>query len=318
MQPQTLVQRSAGALGIHLLMSNSYRMTKRLGLRGLVSFVMLVSALSLGNGAHAAPTVRLPGEVLIRGESSAAMEVVLERPAVIDLRPSADAVQIRGGGRLYGFVLTGAELSDFDRPTVVGLKANVCSTRTRCESRSVLGIYRGDSSSRRERLPAGRYILHLIADGRPTRVSLRLGGLSGSAVLEPRSEIDAGISKPPVHIESDYIYGNGQVVDFEGSSAMWLTFLEMSGDAWASGAFGHCIYRGTPPPFPVAFAPGCPGGGGGAVADTVVYPFPYEKGAGALTFASDGGRWGFGDYYAAAAVARPPATLAFYLDFESL
>jgi hypothetical protein len=291
---------------------------KSLGSRWVLSLVMLASVLSVGTGARAESPTQLSGDTFVRGTRSAAMKVVLNRPATIDLRPRSDAVSISGQGSLYGFVLTAADLSDFERPTVVGLKANICASRGACRSRSVLGIYRGDSSSRVARLPAGQYILYLITENRPASVSLRLGGLTGSTVLEPTADVHAGITPPPTHTDSDHLYANGQVVDFRGRSAMWLTFLEMSGDAWLAGAYGQCIYRGTPPPSPVGFAPGCPGGGGAAIADTVTYPFPYRKSAGGLTFASTGGRWGFGDYYAAAAAARAPGALAFYLDFERI
>lgn len=270
--------------------------------------------------AQAASAVALAGRTHLSGTSTAAIKVLIPRDARIDLRPKANDLAIDGKGRLTGFVLTAANVADIDRPTVVALDAKACDTDGRCMNRPVRTFTRGNTSSQSAKLPKGPYLLYLVTDGKPVSVDISIAGLSGSTSLAPTKSVHAGIDQPEEVITetTNTIYSNGRSIDVDGPSTMWLTMMTMSGEAWAAGSYGHCIYRGEPPPPPIGFAPGCPAGGGSAIADTVTQPMPYERVGGSLTFAAPGGRWSFGDYYVTAAKADPPKTLSFFLDFEKI
>lgn len=277
-------------------------------------------ALSPQTPVQAAAPMSLARRSVVSGEKTAALKLRIPRTTTIDLRDETSGVRIEGAGRIYGFILTSANVADSDRPIVVALETKVCSEKDGCIRRSIRTFSRGETSGPVAKLPRGDYILYLVADGEPVTARISATGLEGSAAFRPRLPVHSGIEDPAAHIEeaTNTIYSNGRSVDFRGESAMWMTLLSMSGDAWVAGAYGHCIYRGDPPPPPGGFAPGCPSGGGAAIADVVVQPVPYEKYGGSLTFATPGGRWAFGDYYVSAAKAAPPKTLSFFLDFERI
>lgn len=293
---------------------------------GAVVAVMLVAAttgfltISSQTDVRAAAPISLAKRSVLSGDKTAALKIRIPRTTTIDLRAKTSGVRIEGAGRLYGFVLTGANVADSARPTLVALDTKMCSDNDDCVKRSVRTFSRGDTSGPVAKLPRGNYILYLIADGEPVTVRISAKGLKGSAAFRPRLPVHSEIDDPTAHIQevTNTVYSNGRSVDFRGESAMWMTLLRMSGDAWVAGAYGHCIYRGDPPPPPGGFAPGCPSGGGAAIADVVVQPVQYEKYGGSLTFATPGGRWAFGDYYVSAAKASPPKTLSFFLDFERI
>jgi hypothetical protein len=249
------------------------------------------------------------------------MNVRISSPVTVNLGSGPGAITVRGGGRLAGIVLSRADLDNPGRPVVVVLRYSICKSRG-CNGLS-RALFVGDDvvTPEKVRLPAGDYVVYLVADGRRATVTLPLQGIRGNASIMPDRAAHSAIETPPVTLggqDGSPVYSSGQTVEFGGESSLWATILHMEGDAWVAGKFGHCIYRGQAPPPPAGFAPNCPGGSDAAVVDAVAQPFAYEKAGGALTLASAGGVWGFGDYYEAAAVTRAPKALAFYLDFEAI
>lgn len=273
-------------------------------------------------GAKSRSSIRLGHVNVIQGSSIKGIAVHLPKPATVSLEFGPKSVQVKGVGRVAGLVLSRADVDNLDRPILYFLRQGLCKSKAKdCETIHTAGYERDGKLSvpKVARLPAGDYTLYLIADRKPITVTLRLGGLSGRTAFRPDHLVHAGINEPPVHLYESVgstLYSNGQVVDFSGESAMWMTSLWMHGDAWVAGQYGHCIYRDVFPPPPVGFAPDCPGGGSVSTVDVVVQPFPYEKVKVTGTFASAGGRWGFGDYYVSAALAEKPSALAFFLAFS--
>jgi hypothetical protein len=262
----------------------------------------------------------LAARTQVSGTKTAGVEVIIPRDVTIDLQTKSKDIRIDGSGRLKGFVLTRADVGNFDRPTVIAVDGKACDTDGACVKRSVRTFTRGNRSSQVAKLSKGRYILYLVADDEPVNVRINIPELEGSSDLRPTGPVYSGIGQPQPAIAegTNTVYSNGQTVDFEGPSPMWMTFMTMSGDAWAAGGYGHCIYQGVMPPPPIGFAPGCPAGGGVVIGDLILQPVPYEKDAGSLTFAGEGGRWSFGDYYVSAAKADAPKTLSFFLDVERI
>lgn len=288
----------------------------------LITVTLLFCLLQWAPSSAARPRApALEGTNIITGSSTKAMSVRIPSPATVNLGSGRGGITIQGGGRLAGIVLSRADLDNPGRPVLVALRYSICEAKG-CNGAS-RALFVGDDivSPENVRLPAGEYILYLVADRRRATVTLPLQGIAGTASLKPNTPVHSAIDTPPVTIggeEGAPIYSSGQTVDFRGESSLWATILHMEGDAWVAGKYGHCIYRGDAPPPPVGFAPNCPGGSDAAFVDAIVQPFAYEKAGGALTLASAGGVWGFGDYYEAVAVTGAPTALAFYLDFETI
>ncbi len=296
---------------------------RRKGLGSAFAAVLMMSlfvapeGVAAGRNASEAPA--LGATNLIHGSSVKSMLVRLPTAASVRLRFGSGGLELEGSGKVTGIVLSRIDVDNFERPILVFLRTSLCGEKGCDPIEDATYLTGGDFSGKEKvRLPAGTYILYLVADGKPVMATLHLSGVSGRAVLKPSENVQAGITKPPVNLQDstgNTFYSSGQVVDFDGASALWSTALRMHGDAWVAGKYGHCVYRGDPPPSPVGFSPNCPGGSDTSIVDAIVRPIPYETVAGGMTVASEAGRWGFGDYYESVAVAREPSAVAFYLSF---
>lgn len=268
----------------------------------------------------------LGAENVITGSTTRAMRVILPVESSISLEflEDNDDVTIGGRGRLTGVVLAGSDVDDPERPIFHAIRTSFCGKRS-CEATALnVALVHGQSQlSSRGKLPAGTYDLYLIAEGAPARVELRLQGPRGKVWLRPSRDVDAGIYEPSGHVYADpvkNVYAEGRVFDVSGGSLWTFSAYRIKGSASNGYKTSRCIYRGDPPPEPVGFAPGCPGGVEFSAlitrldAPSGAYDHIHNGGA----FMSAGGTWGYGVNHQTTGVVDDLETVAAYVDFESL
>lgn len=262
---------------------------------------------------------------VIRGSSTRAMPVRLDQDAAISLKflNGNPDIQVRGSGRLTGFVLTRADIGNPERPTLAAIRTSLC-TKRKCESAFNVTLYEGGGIAQTDKgsLPAGDYLLYLIADGKPVRVELKLPGLEGSTHLGPSQDVASEIYEPDPSLsveQAKNVYSDGRIIEAEGGSMWAFGAYRIRGNAFMGGKFSICVYRGDPPPSPVGFAPGCPGGFEvSAVVTRLVPSGPYDVIHHGGAFMSDGGTWGYGRNYVTSGVVENLDAVAIYIDFKPL
>lgn len=206
--------------------------------------------------------VELCGTTTIVGSRSATMRVMLPTTARV-LEP---AVTISRPGR-YGGVVFVEESPDHTGSVLLvsSLPRDALCDEDECPLPPVhVFSFVDDDWVRAEEggdvLPAGTYVLHLIADGVPTEVTLGLEGRPGEVELAPESPADIEIQalepRVPLEPSQSVFWGGGfRVRERTGMyiAASWAVFdPNFVYDHWA------CEYDFEPPE-PIAYAPGCPG-----------------------------------------------------------
>ncbi|HEX2295865.1 MAG TPA: hypothetical protein VHN37_11205 [Actinomycetota bacterium] len=252
---------------------------------------------------------RLAGSNTIRGASSASLAVVLPAPVVVPLDDSIrQIVDVVEDGRAAGFALVATAMHGDVVPTFGAVVLGSC-VKSACASpkdeRVGVVFWEGETNDEGTRLelPAGRYTLHLIADGAPVVARLALPGLRGSAEFRPRRPSPPSVRSLEATFDdgvASAVYSAGEPVTVEGRASFVAGFMRLHSDFYTQGMIGHCVYEGAPPAAPVGFAPGCPAGTNFLVTYGVVTPYPFTQmfliGA---TFGQ--GEWGLGSWYAAGA-----------------
>ncbi|MGI8775230.1 MAG: hypothetical protein ACR2KQ_09525 [Actinomycetota bacterium] len=111
-------------------------------------------------------------------------------------------------------------------------------------------------------LPAGNYVLHVLADGTPVEVTLHLDGApQGVTTLRPRDVSTVDFQVPEVTIEKQaagsYVYGAGS--DFRaGQNGVSLSLLYARADQHLNPFSGGVCHIDSPTgPPPSAYGPQC-------------------------------------------------------------
>ena len=167
---------------------------------------------------------------------------------------------------------------------------------------------------------AGEYLLYLLADGLPARVTFHLGGLDGALELSPThpAPFDARVLVPNVTVEADpviYSAGDGGEVSGPGVGLVliWLR-SQVIADLYPgpSGGYGLCRYAGDPLDETVAYLPGCPLQGQPPAILHVLSPGSPGINFGAL-YHFYPGRWGLGAWYTSPTLVDDSGAGVFWL-----
>lgn len=231
-------------------------------------------------------------------------------------RGEVPELEIRGNGRLIALV--GSRIDDpsgqlaFVMARVRHCGNSACSRGRDIEIANVVGEEPGSSG-----IAAGLYRMYLVADDPEARVTLTLGRSGGRQDIRLRDRMDGETSTPTERIResvTDSIYSNGDAYRFSGRSGLVFSAIELRGGPWVAGELGTCMYEGAPPD-PIAFAPGCPLGASISIVDAVVRTNT-DRVAYSMALLNGSERWGFGQYYEAAAKIDEVSATALHVSLD--
>lgn len=167
----------------------------------MLCLAALVAAALVAPAAARSPLERvtLGGVNVVSGERLTGMPVHIPRPTSIEADPfSNDDVSYSGPGRIVGLALVEEGVPLRKAHEVVSVRWSFCG-KPGCRpdpSDDTEITTSSDFRGKRWEIPAGDYMLYLIADGAPVEVTLRLAGLAGTTSLRPAILTAGAISAP--------------------------------------------------------------------------------------------------------------------------
>jgi hypothetical protein len=227
----------------------------------------------------------LAGTTTIHAARSARTVVDLPRPVTLHTALGdghADGIRVTGPGRMLGFALVSADGDlGFLQVAFRSCFSAGCHREMPGQSLEQIGAgwggppppYGTSKPPTTFHLPAGEYVLSVLADGAPVRVTLRLPELTGHAALDLRLPRHSQTLSPTEHSVSSagiptnsQAWGTGTV----GTDAVLLAYEHISqSKPHASNDVSWCIYDNSGPPAGT-LAPDCPGGDGSTFTATFV------------------------------------------------
>jgi len=308
--------------------SEATRRARRAAAAAVVIVLLAVPTSSAAPARSSGPAsadrrVTLGHRNLITGNRTRAMRVRLPRTASIATTdPEPEDLAVRGGGRFVGFALFG----DGRGVRETGLFVGRPPMRTRIQPVVVgSGL---ESFKGRYLLPAGDYVLYLLADGRDASVTVTLEGLSGARSLTPKEPVQYSVAIPAPDYDSSSAPGGLKNLYSAGATrrigevafvfdAMWERH-----DAHAVTEFISCRYDHRPQG-PAPFAPGCPGAAPGGSREVTHSPrvTPDSSRNGALFYQGavidgHGGRFALGGSITSAASVTEIGFLGVWLTLK--
>jgi hypothetical protein len=281
-----------------------------------LAFALVVTFVVGGLGVARATPITLGAVNVITADHPASIWVRVPAPVTVDPWMSDD-VSISGAGRFAGIAM--ADYRGSEGAMLIAIDNSYCATpgcvgtytRDRIGMVSDPAVKGGWTSV----LPAGDYLLHVISDGSPVSVTLRLAGLSGTTSVAPTGPSALAVKTldqklaagtPPAQpvwsaAGTGHLGSHGGVI----ASNMWFT-----GKVHAVSDYGDCLYQGEPP----FYAPRCPTA---TIAMDFINGFvmtDYAWGMDGFTTIW-GGTWATQTWYAAAADVREVHGNAFWLSF---
>lgn len=244
--------------------------------------------------------------------------VRLPKDAWLDLDKGVGVV---GRGRVAGFILIhreGGRSGRFVLETwdLAYCKSPGCGPRKRELWFTGFNVERGPKGGTVD-IPAGDYLLYVIADQTPVRVTINPHGLRGQNRVRLTEPANSAISTPQPSLSGvpgEKIYSWGSTAELRGTVGYFLSMFRIRGRDWQGGRWQSCVYQGEPPPRPVAFAPPCPTASSLAWIDTVPREGRFEIEDGGTWLMRPPGIFGYGGNYVAVAEIDRVDTIDFFLD----
>jgi hypothetical protein len=244
-------------------------------LRVAVAAVVAVGVVTpAAAGATQTHAPALAGQTTVVATRTSRIDVSLPKP--VSLRYDKDGLALRGitvegAGRYVGVSLASLRSQDgfaqlLIRPCFrAGCTASAAGGKpvlfgTAWSSQPV--SYGASSGLPPATLPAGDYVLSVIADGSPVSVHLNLPGLTGRATYRTRLPEDASALSPA---ERTVAVAGAQPEAQSGGTGAVATSVQLlaqthlaSGSTHVDDESSWCVYDGSGPPGGV-LTPGCPG-----------------------------------------------------------
>lgn len=246
-------------------------------------------------------------------------------PATYTPGVSSPDIRIEGDGRMTGFVLLQEDATVQDRIAVMTTLSRFCK-EPGCESGDDPFFWHGGANSPMDRetkvrtLPAGNYLLYVIADATPVTVTLRLHGLSGTRRMNLTRPADGAITIPPVRTSVEpgkAAYWFGDEVDFSGPSGVAIPLIRFETGKAVSNRREVCYYNGSPNiPDAFAYGPGCPTADAGVAVQETGFADGHEVVDGYFSQVTGRDTWGFGMNYVVTGEVRSADSLFFYVDVD--
>lgn len=209
----------------------------------------------------------IAGRTTASGSMTSVMRVDVPASATVTWLPSDNPdVIVEGEGRFVGVVLT-SDAPTLDGPTLVAGRIPmdaVCWPGRGCPVGPVVSVQARqmiDWNAGIIRVPAGRYLLYLIADGSPVSVTLQLRGLSGSIDLAPSDPAPIRMvswsPEAPITASQSVLWDEGEGFDLGADTrGIMFSLYWLRGPREVHGLYGHCWHRGRSPDPGPACLPG--------------------------------------------------------------
>lgn len=244
-------------------------------LRVAVAAVVAVSIVTpAAAGATQTHAPALAGQTTVVATRTSRIDVSLPKPVSLAYDKAGLALRgitIEGAGRYVGVSLVSLKSQDGFAQLLIRPCFRAGCARTEGGAKPILfgtawssqavtyGISGGPPPAR---LPAGDYLLSVIADGSPVSVHLKLPGLTGRATYRTRLAQDATTLSPA---ERTVTVAGAQPEAQSGGTGSVATSVQLlaqthlaTGHAHVNDESSWCIYDGSGPPGGV-MTPGCPG-----------------------------------------------------------
>lgn len=228
---------------------------------------MLLMATGATAGA-ASPTVaggiqRLAGTNVLLADRPSEQLVRLDRPASLKVDPvsfESPQVAVVGRGRIIGLNLHPVgQVAPVNAWTMI--RSGHCYTQACVPSHpNTPNFGNGPPSGGSLSIAPGTYVLRVLTDGAPVKISFRLNGLTGSTVLRPGTAVPAWFVQPPAMAPFGNTGNTGELgashaLPRNGGLAFYMADLDV--DASVEVVLTKCSYDTDSPP-PGAFLPPCP------------------------------------------------------------
>lgn len=290
---------------------------RRLARRRMLAVAALVWLAAVAPGGSTTPdasaadkptTATLTRRVTLSGSKTAYVRVRVPKGVKFvnpGLYPKSFAT---GKGRYLGFVLTD------DKRGGVRIQGG---QQTGSKFGPYAFVIQGAKGAAKVPLPAGDYRLYLLADGAPATITLRFEGLRGTSTLRPSHRVPYVLTQPEVFISPA---GNLAVAGTERTLKRRGLAFDILTDVNAQFLASNttlCFYSAEPPPPPVGYGPGCPGGDPAPV--TNIDPGVGGTSGAAFSGIADlpAGRYGLGFNRVAAGVTDSLRYNAGFLTFDA-
>ena len=221
---------------------------------GAIMFTSAVFAPGLSPATAAttcpATTTTLCATTTVTGSTTGAVVAALAKPAKL----SADGVSVTGGGRVIGIGLTPYPVAP-DGPIILSVQPGSAYGNGRYFTNPGFST----DSDGNTVLPAGRYRVYLIADGKAVTGTLRFHGLTGRSQLTTTAIAGTAIREVP--LRPDAVAPNtveGAVDHTMARSGYAGMFTKAVTDDPSLAGVGVCVWDGKAPA-EAQTQPGCPG-----------------------------------------------------------
>lgn len=234
---------------------------------------LVVVAPSDAVGAVRRARSAMAGTTTISGSKTSAIRVTIPRDATIS-NPAFKGkdVAVDGKGRFAGFALIEdgyAELNDagrFDSSPDDGVALFGGRIGGEAPTNEFLFSYgkHHPAVGTDAVVPAGDYMLYLIADGNPISVKIKLHGLPGTTRLRLNQSVDFALKTPAPDLGGNgatQVYSAGATAEIKDNAGLLFMAVSERRTAHVNSTYQFCTHYGRPEPhgFPLAYGPGCPG-----------------------------------------------------------
>lgn len=199
----------------------------------------------------------LAGHNTITARHSATLTVELPHDVTLPLKTRhrspdgpADWLTFDGDGRVVAIILGAKNDPNGWFDGLVAVRYQSCRRGCKHAPVNALGIkgkaYRGKAT-----LSAGVYALHVLTDGAPVTIQLRLHSLQGTSRFEVTQDVPSDVRTPEVKIDPHddvTAYSAGSTYRFPGPSGLLMTVNVMRDDNYHGGHFQECIAPDHPVP----------------------------------------------------------------------
>jgi hypothetical protein len=210
-------------------------------------------------GATATPAV-LTGSVTLAGTDTGFIPVTVTKDMQLGnpfVTTNRGAVTVTGGGEAAGFALIQDGLKG---PILLGGRSEAFAPYVKDHGIAVNSLNFNPDDGATFAVPAGDYRLYLITGGKPTTVTLKFIGGTGSSALAPTTKVESVVQQvdltTPVPGPVGGVYSGGGAVTLT-TPVLQFSLNRLDTSVHTESVTRYCYYLGDKPTGPQAYGPAC-------------------------------------------------------------